>query len=301
MKFFKTKPSAISQRYAISPAEFDEVTERKFPFEQKNTDKRISLYGICPSCLNPIQLVGMSSESKMSPYGKHTGKNVNGLPRWNQKKYEYCPHAAEKSRKQIDENELLPEITDNVIELYNLLRDNFDRVVYVVQKSLDIRCSPKFWKEALKQYLANNAYLYPWLTESNLPYIFALRGMTHNRVFGQRVRIGTELYEKLNKHKYVNMLDVDNQNDDYRIISNKGGFLNIEFRFAGHQQKAGDGETLVESVRFCIDDLMTGKMVYDKRIEFDETYFMNIVNCQKSNYRNKTLLDIANKLMPPLS
>ena len=111
----------------------------------------------------------------MSTYRKHTGKNVNGLPRWNQEKYEYCPYAAEKNRKQIDENELLPEITDNVIELYNLLRDNFDRVVYVVQKSLDIRCSPKFWKEALKQYLANNAYLYPWLTESNLPYIFALR------------------------------------------------------------------------------------------------------------------------------
>ena len=198
MKFFKTKPLYNAPRYEITPAMFEKKTNNKFPFEQiSGKNRTISLYGICPSCLNPIQLIGMSAESKIKPYGKHTGKDIIGFPPWKQIKYEYCPFAEPNKHRQIDEEELLPNITKEVIELYNMLKDNFDRAVYVIQKSMDIRCTPNFWEKSLKQYLGNHAYLYPWLTDSNLPYIFAMKGMTHCNIYGQRVKVGSDLYEKL--------------------------------------------------------------------------------------------------------
>ena len=39
------------------------------------------------------------------------------------------------------------------------------------QKELGIRCSTMFWRKVLNQFLVNEVYFYPWLTESNLPYI----------------------------------------------------------------------------------------------------------------------------------
>ena len=85
MKYFKTQATRAAKRYKITPYEFSETTERKFPFEQINEQGRISQYGICPSCLNPIQLIGVVKEIKGNPYGKHTGKNIKGLPAWNQR------------------------------------------------------------------------------------------------------------------------------------------------------------------------------------------------------------------------
>ena len=46
---------------------------------------------------------------------------------------------------------------------------------------------------------------------------------------------------------------------------------------------------------------MTGNTFFEKKVAFDETYFMNIINSEKSeNYRNQRLLNIAQNLMVPL-
>lgn len=64
MKYFKIKANRVAPRYEITPKTFEEVTNHKYPFEQKNADQIISQFGICPSCLNPIQLIGISKEIK---------------------------------------------------------------------------------------------------------------------------------------------------------------------------------------------------------------------------------------------
>ena len=76
-----------------------------------------------------------------------------------------------------------------------MLIANFDRVEYILFKELGLSFSSRFLKESIKQYYNNQAYLYPALTEVNLPYIFAYRGMTHNGIYGQNlladdIRIG---------------------------------------------------------------------------------------------------------------
>lgn len=80
MKYFKTEDTRTAPRYEITTKVFEEVTGHRHPFEQVNHNRTISQYGICPSCLNPVQLIGIAKQIKVSPYGKHTGKNIAGFP-----------------------------------------------------------------------------------------------------------------------------------------------------------------------------------------------------------------------------
>lgn len=306
MKYFKIKASRTAKRYKINKENFNIVTGRKFPFEQKSLSGKLNQYGVCPSCLNPIQLIGLSKEIKYEPHGKHTGKYINGLPKWNQMRYEYCPYAKRNEYKAPDDNDLLNEIDEGVVELYNLLKENFDRVVYVIQKELHIRCSDVFWRDALKQYVVNQIYCYPWLTEANLPYVFALRGMQQKNCFKQKFEIDSEIYNELKKHPNIQFDDIKfhsgKVDEKYKFLNHKNEcFMNLVFRFTAHQQNAVDGQTLKESMLFCIDDNVSTETIYERRIEFDESYFMNIINSENAEkYRVQKYLDIANECMSPL-
>lgn len=298
MKFFKTSVSKTAPRFEITYDKFVEITGREFPFEQTNDGGKLVQYGICPSCSNPIQLIGVMNEIKTSPYGRHTGKTINGLPEWNYRKYVYCPFA-KNGKISLKDDERLMEDDADVIELYNLMKQQFDRIVYVVGNKLGIRCSAHFWKVALSQYVKSFAYRYPWLTEANLPYIFAYFGVHKQKLFGQSFLADTALYNALKEFRGVRFSESDTP---YRQLTNYGGInLQLYFRLTGHKHNVSDGQILKETMLFCIDDRETGKTLFEEHIEFDETHFMNLVN-KKGNEskRQQWLLNIAEECMPPL-
>ncbi|MDE6103143.1 MAG: hypothetical protein K2F60_01295, partial [Oscillospiraceae bacterium] len=224
---------------------------------------------------------------------------VKGLPNWRQKNYVYCPFAMPTIKRTPNDEEWLTEIDDDVIALYDMLKEQFDRVVYLLEKELNIRCSKNFWKNVLKQYLTNEAYLYPWLTESNLPYLFVYFGMQHQRLYKQQIRVDSQLYNALKKHSDTILI---NQENGYaRHVNRKGTYCELFFRFTDFKQRAVDGETLNEFMKFCIDDRKTGKTIFQKTITFQETYFINLINNRNNeNKRQQWLLDIADELMKPL-
>lgn len=299
MKFFKTEAKRTAEQHEISAGSFKAATDNKYPFVQ-NVDGVLHTYGICPHCLNPIQLVGIFKEIKVAAYGKHTGENVNGLPKWDYVKYKYCPFAAGKRVQPRDDEPLLP-IDENIIELYELLKKQFDRVVYLIQKELHIRCTPAYWENVLNVFVKSELYRYPWLTETNLPYIFAYFSMLQSNCFGQDFEEGTDMYRAL--EKYPNVKFIKTKRDGYKRLSSDGRFLLLHFRFTDHRYSAVDGEALRESMRFCVDDLtQKSKTVFEQKIEFDETRFMNLVNKEENeNKRQQWLLVIAEKCMPPLT
>lgn len=305
MKYFKMKAARTADRYEINTNEFTKQTENKFPFVQSVSVHKVSQFAVCPSCLNPIQLIGINKKISCSPYGRHTGKSIDGLPEWNYYKYQYCPYAQVKDKRDPTDNDRL-EITEDVIELYNLLKTQFDRVVYVIQQELKIYCSSAFWSEALQRFINCAGYCYPWLTEANLPYVFAYIGMQHARLVGQKFFVDTELYHTLDKQnntKFVFPQDKDgNELKDrpYRLLF-QTQYMNYHFRFTSHKQKATEGAALEESMEFCVDDMRSNTEIYKRRIAFNENHFMNIVKKEgNEGKRQQWLLDIATKLMPPL-
>lgn len=306
MKYFKTRATKTADRYEINSTEFVKRTENKYPFVQPGSVKKVAQFAICPSCLNPIQLIGVDKKISCSPYGRHTGKNVSGLPDWSYAKYLYCPYAKKEDRHEPNDDERL-EITDEAIQLYNLLKEQFDRVIYIIKRELMIDCSLAFWRNALEQFVNSNGYCYPWLTEANLPYVFAYIGMQHSLLLGQKFIVGTDLYNALNERDNTNFIILEDkdgnklENTKYRRLSNKG-YLKYHFRFTAHKQKAVEGKTLVETMDFCVDDMRTNTEIYKRRISFDENHFMNIVRKSgNEGNRQQWLLDIADKFMPPLN
>lgn len=298
MKYFKTEASRTAKRYIITKESFSEHTEHKFPFEQRNASSKFTQYGICPSCLNPIQLIGLSHEIKVSPHGKHTGSSIKGIGEWNQRTYEYCPFAARTHYIAPNEHDLLPDIDSSMVDLYDLLKTQFDRAVYVIKKDFHICCSSKIWKKALNSFVANRIYCYPWLSESNLPYILALRGLHLQNCIGQFFEKDSNIYNALSKHPAVEWQGSETYKYQ-KLWHKKGMYLNLIYRLTNHKQKAIEGKTLIESLDFCIDNKETGETVYQEKIEFDETFFMNLI-CANGGKRDTELLKIANEEMPPL-
>lgn len=304
MKYFKIQPSRIADRYEISEDVFERVTEGKQPFEQKNSSGGLSQYGICPSCLNPIQLIGMYKKSDYVPYGRHTGKNIDGLPEWNQSKYIFCPYASHKRALPNDDERI--KIDDSVIELYDLLKKQFDRVVYVISSELQMYGFKSFWTRALQQFLKNKTYCYPWLTEANLPYIFAYRGLHQQDIWGQKFLVNSELYNALKTHPNVRFIESkerteNNYSKKYMVLDKRKGFLNLQFRFTKHTQIADQGKMLREAMILYVDDVATGEVIYKKKIEFSELYFTNLIRKQgNESKRQQWLLDISEELMKPL-
>lgn len=296
MKYFKTTTERTAKRYFVEPDTFKNVSDEQYPFVQKTSNGDLAAYGICPSCLNPIRLIGVLNNTKVKPHGKHTGKSIKGLADWNYEKYKYCPYARRDHYIPPNDRDKLAENDESVKALYELLRENFDRVVYVIEKKLEIRCSEEFWKRALDYYIIRKGYLYPWLTEANLPYVFAYKAMQQANCYKQRFKCGTNIYTALESAPKIKMI----VNNGYGRLENRQGFIKPVFRFTAHQQKAIDGETLQESIKFCIDNNDDGETFFEKTISFDETYFVNILRKGNEENRNKKLLEYAKEKMPDL-
>lgn len=58
---------------------------------------------------------------------------------------------------------------------------------------------------------------------------------------------------------------------------------------------------MTESINFCIDDFSSGKTVFQTKVMFDETHFLNLIGKEENeDKRQKRFLNIANNLMEPL-
>lgn len=264
----------------------------------------ISLTTNCPVCLNS-KIMGIEWKIKYTPYGRHVGKDIAGLPKWSLLRYQYCPFAQKNDRRDINEDERLIDITDDVIELYNLLKAQFDRVVYIISRELGIVCTSAFWSRALQQYIASQGYCYPWLTEANLPYIFAYIGMQHSQLLGQRFLVGTDLFQTISKHTNSDFICPKDksgniiENNNYRILTNRIGYLNLDLLIISKEQYKE--KCLMSLCYFVLTTCILGKLFFEKRLEFNENFFMNMVNKKgNENKRQQWFLDIAYEIMKPI-
>ena len=297
MKKFRVTNSYSAPDFDINRENFECETGNKQPFQQKNQQGKFREYAICPPCLNSIQIIGLAHGSKCEPYGKHTGKTIKGFPDFNYRKYQFCPYA--DHRKHPNDDERLNIIDNDVVDLYNLLRDQFDRVVYVVSTTLGIRGSDAFWKNALRQFLENEMYCFPWLTTSNLPYLFAYKGLHQQNLLGQKFKINSPLYNVLNTHPNVSFASSNDVN--YGRLENKDHFLSLQMRFSQFKQCIDENDRLRQTMQVNIDDLKTNNVLYTQLITFDENFFERLIfKSSNSNKRQMKLLEIAKEMMPDI-
>lgn len=103
----------------------------------KNKEKTRQ-FAVCPVCDNPIEIIGLYKRLKNTkrPYGKHYSKSVKGLAVYSSQAYEFCLYAV---NKKVSKSSKKSVITNYERNIYNLLREQFDRVIYVLSKEIDIK------------------------------------------------------------------------------------------------------------------------------------------------------------------
>ena len=293
VKYYKLAPLIKAQQYEITTKQsFENATKNKYPYVQKNNSGGLSYYAFCPICLNPIQLVGLYTSNRK--YGKHTGEDIKGLGKFNFYYYRYCPYATNQ-RVHIDPRERLTDIDDRIKELYYLIKEQFDRIIYIVEKTLNIKCSKQFWENSLNQFMMSEGYLYPWINEANIPYVFAYLGLQSQNLYGQMIKNNSALYNKL--HSSAELSIVDQGNGYSKITSKEGCYVLLTVRFLNHIQKALEGEELNETIQFCVDK--NNNDFFSETIQIDNHYFINLINkIDNNNKRNTKLLQLSEKHMP---
>lgn len=294
--------SSSETPHAISADEFEKYTKSEFPFKQ-NQDGKNHYYATCPECENPIQIKGLYTSDRK--YGAHTGKDIDGLNKFNYLNYIYCPRAVQG--KRVPKEERKEVISPKDISIYNTMRNNFDLAVVFAKKHLGYYISDEKAKECLEVYYASQGWLYPHSTVNNLPFmLFYLQSAINP--YGLLIRKGSTLEKAILKTKDLKLEPINGQSRKYynKLLPNSQQYMSLTMMLWKHHFKEDETGSLKESINIeiCKDisnnpEMHKWKTLLNKEIKVPELEFVKFIN-SKATYRDKDLQDYAFQLMPPL-
>lgn len=295
MKYYKLE-KGISKIYKITTKEdFEEKfrEKEKYIYKNKNGEK----YGlaVCPSCDNPIVILGLYKKlEKQRPYARHHNESTQ-IATINRTAYLHCPYANPNYNKKYDKREILP-LTDFERNLYYMVRNYFDKIIYLLNSELDFYISDEFAKQMLEEFVNSYAYRNEMANIHNLPYIM-LDNIGNFNLICRLIKKNSGLWEFFKKRQDVNL---ENYNDSYDKVVSKSGFIFLQCHFYAHTIKRTSDDNILEQIKFGIIDSpdIEKDRIYESTYIINEYRFQNL--CKNKKFRNLKKLDIAKEIMPEL-
>lgn len=295
MDAFKKKPRA-SQVYNINTDTIGEILVKEAPHFGHKANGEGTYFAVCPACDNPIQLIGIfrnSPEAGRKPYGRHFPKNVVGLAEYNEAEYLDCPYSNRNwstSAKRSPKSKMGQKIKE-------LLREQFDRVIYILEQDLEMKISKETARKMLQEYLSCEGWTYRAATMNNLPWKFAETGCARP-LFGRWLLADGELVRAI-RSKCPEVALVPASDPRYvKVMNNDKQFVKLKYFLHKHHCKL-EGEHLCETIAMRVyrsDD--AEHTVFEKEISINTGYFMNLISLPSDrSMRNEGLLSIAKEEM----
>lgn len=263
----------------IERTAFEEDTKRLAPWY---ADGRDTQFAVCPACDNPIEIVGLYClpPNIKSPYGRHFAKNVSGLAKANEEARENCPYFKPRQHDKTARKKSFDGIPKKILEL---LIDQFDRVIFVLEKCTGLKFSENLIISMLERYRDQKGYMYTGATLMNVPWIFAY--MSDGRsLYGQFVAGN----EKLVKGFSALVPSADTTSGRLlkkALPSGKSTYISPTFCFLDHRvRRMGDSgvrETMVMVVSEGRQD------VYRQEIEFNYQLFSRLISLPENHPRRR--------------
>lgn len=288
MDVFKVSVEA-TQFHKITQENFDEATKKQAPWYQP-VNGHEGWFAVCPACDNPVQIVGMMVRNK--PFGKHflSSQEALSVPLKgivDREEYEWCPYASKnkaltRSDKRHSESPLAILIKQTLIE-------QFDRVVYLLEKCIGMKITVALAEQMLRDYRSVEGWRYRGATRQNIPWVFAYM-MQAKRLRG-RVFFDVGLVDEL-CHRRLDLMCNEKRQIDVR---EPGTFCDLTFSFIKHRRQL-DENTLSESIEFNIADSRQ-KTVCSRTISFDYDYFLRLINSKDETYRKMHLVELARVIL----
>lgn len=280
--------------YPIEKDVFEEVTEKREPYYQGNGNESRQ-FAVCPLCDNPIQIIGLYKEAAaVQPYGKHYCRSVPKLAIHDETTYQCCPYASNTYQKVFEKSDIFNNLSLKNLNIYKLVHDHFDKIVYVLNVTMDIHVTKALAKEMLIDFLKMRGHQYRGVTYSNIPWVLAYLSARRN-LDGTLVRKDSKMFKAL--------VDTDgiffseSRIDGYAFCNcwrNK----ELQYVFMHHKQTNIDDE-LKEQMQLRI--YSGDELLYTEIIDFRTSYFNNICRGDwKVTATGKALLDFAQSHMPEI-
>jgi len=276
----------------ITPLErdiFEEKTGFKPPYY---TEENIKYpFAVCPQCDNPVKIIGFYNDIKPKPYAEHYDNDVEELVDFIAENKEYCPYY--DKRRTISKTARRTVGISFVNEIKSLLKEQYDRIIYILEDELKIYISSKLAEEMMSSFIASKAWEYSWTTANNLPWVFGYM-QTGKTLIGRLISEKSPLYDAVSK-KCKDVQFVPSRKNGYAKLVSKSKFINLHFCIMHHKREIIH-DLLNETMEFVIT--LNDRVIYKDPIKIDESYFLNLINKKENEdkrFRKTELLAIADK------
>jgi hypothetical protein len=281
---------------------FEDETFCRSPWYQDNAVGKRSQFAVCPACDNPIQLIGLYElpPNVKNPFGKHAVAEVPGLAATFPESREHCPYF---NPRQPDRRERKTQFDGVPRKILILLTEQFDRVVYMLEKQTKLVFSKNALTGMLNRYRGETGYMYTGATLRNVPWIFAYMSDATD-LFAQKVSGNEALVESIGSMNSEVRVDENGRVAAITIPDKKSPFIDMKMSFIRHRfrkdtEDAGLTETMVMVITIVRDRKIVE--IHRETIEFDHAWFENLIRLPVDHMnRRPDLVDLARKTLGDL-
>ncbi|MCP2024281.1 UNVERIFIED_ORG: hypothetical protein J2Y76_005196 [Pseudomonas reinekei] len=262
----------------INKDAFEADTLRREPWYQEGSADKQSQFAVCPACDNPIQLVGLYHlpANVNNPYGKHTTSDISGIASLDVEARDHCPYFKPRQHQKTDRKAKFDGVPRKIVRI---LIEQFDRVVYILEKQTRVALSANTLKGMLERYKGEQGYLYTGATLRNVPWIFAYMSDA-TALFAQRVGENHELTAAIRSHVPAANIDTHGRLRPTSVRGAKDAFIDLKMSFIQHRIiKDSEASGLKESMVFVVSHSRKGQLVdiYKQDLTFDPVWFDRLI------------------------
>jgi hypothetical protein len=298
MNVYKLSADETTYR-KINAETYQRETNRDAPYYQ-TVDGKTQCFAVCPSCNNPILLVGMYAKTPTERlYGMHYQCPVPEIGIFDHDAYDWCPYATDKKRsdearpKREHGTKLTNEILDRTVKY-------FDRIIFLLEKDLGISFGGKLVENMLDQYKSEQGWLYRRSNLMNIPWVFAYMCDNQGLLFNGSAIKDAKMIESI--RKATNAIQI---NSSGHMNKSGPGYIELNFYFNYHNQTITDN-SLEESMKFILtfkhSEKNRGKAseIFSKEIVFNHDYFHSLIEYKswRPNTCSQRWLELAQKILP---
>lgn len=281
---------------------FELDTLRRAPWYQPGSGDKLAQFAVCPRCDNPIQLVGLYQlpPNVKNPFGKHTTSGIHGIGPIDTEARDNCPYFNPRQHEKTDRKARFDGVPRKIV---HLLIEQFDRVVYILEKQTQVVLSTKALGGMLERYKAEQGYLYTGATLRNVPWIFAYMSDA-TPLFAQRVSKNLEMANAIKTHVPEAAINEEGRLFPSAPAGTRGAYLDLEMSFIKHRIIRGSETSgMSESMRLVLSQKRRSGPVeiYRQEIHFDPDGFERLINTPADRaIRNMAKVELAREVLGDL-
>lgn len=298
MKYYKLE-KGISKIYKITTKEdFEEKIKNNGKYRYIGKDKIMRGLALCPSCDNPVRIIGLYKKIKNQPYAQHHGENTE-FAVFNPENYKHCPYANFNSRHRYDISSKTMPLSNYEKKLYYAVRNNYDKIISILNEKLDFYISEGFAKILLNDFLKKGGYRNTKTSFYNLPWALLECADSFNLI-KRYVKKNSELWNFLNKREDIKLAASENKPEYDKIEPSDNNYVYLKACFITHDEPIIEDDEIVSTIKLLIadSDKVPAVWIHTESYKLNEHEFLT--HCNSENEKYNTYLNIAKEIMPEL-